>query len=61
MYGEARKDKKRAESDKKLLETFIESNKNRVTEIFNEKIKAQNELDEIFHKIDKPKAVKAYV
>ena len=53
--------KKQAELDKNWLESSFKSAENRVSEIFNDKIKAQGELDEIFYKIDKPEAIKAYV
>ena len=53
--------KKQAELDKNWLESSFKSAENRVSEIFNDKVKAQEELNEIFYKIDKPEAVKAYV
>ena len=55
------KKKKQAELNKVFLDSSIKAVENRVKEIFNEKIKTQNELDEIFYKIDKLKAIKAYV
>jgi len=60
-YKLLEKKKKQAESDKKLLERFIESGKKRAIEISNEKFKAQKVLDDIYYKIDNPKSVKAYI